>query len=60
VEAVLEELQRSSVHCDSTVALARRQFGNPEEGECPPLEASTRGVVMRQQTDSVYIVEQSG
>jgi hypothetical protein len=27
------------------VAVARGQFGNPEEGECPPLEAGTRGLV---------------
>jgi hypothetical protein len=30
---------------------AQGQFGNPEEGECPPLEAVTRGPVEAQQTE---------
>jgi hypothetical protein len=35
------------VHCESrvVVAVARGQFGNPEGGERPPLEAGTRGLV---------------
>jgi hypothetical protein len=28
--------------CEKIIAEARRQFGNPEEGERPPLEAVTR------------------
>jgi hypothetical protein len=28
-----------------TVAETRGQFGNPEEGECPPLKPVTRGMV---------------
>jgi hypothetical protein len=30
---------------DYGVAEAREQFGNPEEGEHPPLEADTRGLL---------------
>jgi hypothetical protein len=32
------------------MAEAPGQFGNPEKGECPSLEAITRGLVKRQQT----------
>jgi hypothetical protein len=33
------------------VAEARGQFGNPNEGEYPPLEAVTRGTEKREQTE---------
>jgi hypothetical protein len=39
----------------AAVAEARRQIGNPEERKLPALEASTRGLVKRQQTKSVLI-----
>jgi hypothetical protein len=32
----------TTCYCGKLVAEARGQFGNPEEGECPPLEAVTR------------------
>jgi hypothetical protein len=33
------------------VSEAREQFGNPEEGEHPPLEAVTKGLVKTQLTE---------
>jgi hypothetical protein len=35
------------------VAEARGQLGKPEEGERSQLEAGTRGLVKRQQTDKI-------
>jgi hypothetical protein len=35
-----------------TVTKGRGWFGNPEEGKRPPLEAVTRGLVKRQQTEN--------
>jgi hypothetical protein len=43
-------------NCDKLVAEARGQFGNPEEGERPPLEAVTRRLVKTQQTEKTYCV----
>jgi hypothetical protein len=41
--------------CYKLVAEAWGQFGNPEEGEHPPLEAVTRKLVKTQQTEkTVY------
>jgi hypothetical protein len=37
--------------CENMVAEARGKFGNPEEGECLPLEAVTRRMVKRQQAE---------
>jgi hypothetical protein len=37
--------------CEKLVAEARGQFGNPEEGERPPLEAATRQRLVRTITD---------
>jgi hypothetical protein len=39
--------------CENLVAEARGQFGNPEEGERPPLEAVTRKLVKTQQTEKI-------
>jgi hypothetical protein len=36
---------RVPVHCDSSVAEALGQFGNPEKEERPPLEAGTKRLV---------------
>jgi hypothetical protein len=43
------------------VALAevREQFGDQNERKCLPLEAATRGVVKRQQTEKAQCVLQS-
>jgi hypothetical protein len=32
-------------------SVARRQFGNPEEGECQPMEAVTKRLVKTQQVE---------
>jgi hypothetical protein len=47
-----------TVHCVSrvAVAVARGQFGNPEEGERPLLEAGNIGLVKRQQTGKTKCV----
>jgi hypothetical protein len=37
--------------CEQLVAETRGQFGNPEEGECPLLEAVTRILVKTQQAE---------
>jgi hypothetical protein len=38
--------------CEKLLAAVRGQFGNPEEGECPPLEAVTRQrLVKTEQTE---------
>jgi hypothetical protein len=38
------------------VAEERGQFGNPEEGERPPLEAVTRGLVKTRLTKKIKCV----
>jgi hypothetical protein len=35
------------------VAEARRQFGNPKEGECPPLEGVTRELVKTKLNENI-------
>jgi hypothetical protein len=52
------ELSSNRFHCESKVAVAaaRGQFGKSEEGERPPLEAGTGGVVKRQQTENTPCV----
>jgi hypothetical protein len=46
------------VQCESRVVVAEEleQFGNPEEGERPQLEAVNRGLVKRQQTEKTNCV----
>jgi hypothetical protein len=41
------EPSSARVHCESrvTVAEARGEFGKPDEGKCPPLEAVSRELV---------------
>jgi hypothetical protein len=52
------ELSSSLVQCESKVAVAegRGQFGNQKEGERPPLEAVTRGLVKRQETENKCVL----
>jgi hypothetical protein len=46
-----------SCFCEKLVAEARGQFGNPEEGELPPLEAAIeQRLVKTQQTEKDYYV----
>jgi hypothetical protein len=40
-----------SCWCEKLLAEARGQFGNPEEGERPPLEAVTRKRVKTQEAE---------
>jgi hypothetical protein len=47
----------SAVHCKSKLAVAG-QFRNPEEGEHPPLESVTGGLVKREQTEKTQCVLQ--
>jgi hypothetical protein len=41
----------SEIKIRIAVAEAREQFGNPDKGELPPLEAVTRGLVKTQLTE---------
>jgi hypothetical protein len=38
------------------VAETQGQFGNPKEGERPPLEGGIRGLVKRRQTEKAHFV----
>jgi hypothetical protein len=55
VRVVGESVGVSSVvvssRCEKLVAEARGQFGNPEEGERPPLEAVTRKLATTRQAE---------
>jgi hypothetical protein len=51
------KFQLNSLKSRVAVAGARGQFGNPEEGECPPLKPITRGMVKKQQNETtVYVL----
>jgi hypothetical protein len=47
----VSELEDCCCCCEKLVAEAQGQFGNSEEGECPPLEALTRKLVKTQQAE---------
>jgi hypothetical protein len=49
------DLNSISIRCESrvTVAEARGQFRTPKERESSPLEAGTRGLVKREQTEKI-------
>jgi hypothetical protein len=42
------------VKCQLVQMRERRQFGNPEKGERPPLEAVTRGLVTTKKAENVF------
>jgi hypothetical protein len=41
------------------VAESREQLGNPEEGEGPPLQAVTRGLVKTQMTEKTNCMQKA-
>jgi hypothetical protein len=52
---VSESVSQSVGQFRVAVAEVWGQFGNPEEGECPPLETITRRLVKTQQTEKTEV-----